>query len=1244
MQRKKRGYALGLFAGLTLGVGLLIGSTVHATETSGTTGLMSVDMSKGVEYIYNAGGTATGINLNGNSVIIKKSANSTSETPLINFYIDTDKDGVLDEGENVETVGNAIDVSSSLSIYGVYQQSSTDKIVITVESGDIAFLYGVLQGEISTTDSSAIVININSSEAICDVMASYQSTVKSTAANATLIDINAVAGSFNQLIGGMESDFDAGSNSNTALDIDLSDDARVIGQFIAVQGASSAASNVVGNIAVDMNPTAIPSGYTTNFNSGYGLKYCVLDGSFDFHIENGRVGTFTGLENVWIKGNYSFDADVTCDILSSFYGMTASTVDGNVTINWVGNASGMNTSATIQAVNGCYSNKDYMVGGDCTLSYQKGYANQIKMINGIYVSGSYSSIKGDVKMNIQDGTIGNAYGLYNATVAEGKNTTFTVGKDVLEDDETETNTIIVNGEICAANYATLGGDCSVYIYNNNTTGSYASCSAIYDTDIAGNATVMVKGGYYNIIKGLDDYTVVEKNADITLSNINRGVNVSTLSYNSSYGVYYATIKGNVELDVDDLNFYNFYGLYNATCNGKVTGDYNNISVNSSFYGAYMSSSFSGADITLTDVNANYGVYGLRASSAITGDVVCEMSNVSSKNYLYGIEGSSLKVNGNATCNITNSNASSMAYGVTNISVQEGELTVNIIENGEDDNIAGASAVTDTYFTLTAADSANATGAITITIDGITTTNPLYPYEDGGATNNGDVIIAIRNLTHKTTAPIGNTTSKGQNLTMTIDNDSSIPEGTAITPGSSTGGASKVTYKGVCYYSGEVVFDDVTEDTIYLNGGNYQIPEGVTVKGNTAIYLENGSNVLVEGILDGDLAEQSGYLYINGGNVTADVSSYSYVYYPVETTYTNGKGTVSTSSTSTHTLCTAKKFAKKGNTINYTVKPNTGYYVKEARVVKEGNEPVEVTNSNTTYSFTMPGEPVTFDVVFDGKELVLGKPVMDPIVKIGQTYDATSPIYDLSTVLICNDTTSGTVSYEVDDTAKLPEGLYLEGSLICGTIAEGTEEKEQVVKVLVTGKNGNTATLSLNFVLTNGEGTQTSQDGRIVVDDENKVIYLCGNSVVLESHTDGTAIFLDDNQDGIADFAEAAEIGDFSTYTVYGVYGVDVKNPVKITVNGGSVGQLYGAYGNNITSSGTSLDVQFNGGSVGKFYALSSARAYGTMKVVIGENATVTSPSVTSNASGYYYDNKGAIILNGQYTVKDEINAASLTTN
>ncbi len=1232
MRQKRRHYALGLLTSLTIAASLLMNPTVHATQAEGTTELTTVDMSKGVEYIYDTEGTATGINLNGNSVIIKESVNSTVETSLINFYIDTNKNGVIDAGETMETVGNGIDVSSELSIYGVFQQKSTEKIVVTVESGDIAFLYGVLQGEISTTDSSAIVINVNSDDVTCEVMAAYQSTVKSTAANATLIDINATAGSFVQLIGGMESNLDAGANSNVVLDIDLTNDAMITGQFIAAQGSNVSPSNIVGNMNVNMNPTAIPSGYTTNFNSGFGLKNCVLDGSFELNCKKVRVGTFTGLENAWVKGNYTFDVDETSDILSSFYGMVASTVDGNAEIGWVGNASGMNNNAQIRGISSYYSNKDYVVGGDCTLTYRKGYASKIEMIK------SYSSINGNVKMEVVDGIIGDLEGLYNVTVAEGKNTTFTMGKNISENNSNETNKVVVNGTIYAVYYSNLGGDCSTYIYNNNTTDSYASCSAIYDTDIAGNTTVVVNGGYYSSLTGLGSSTVVEGDAQITFSNINSGVNVNNLSYGTNNGAYYSTIKGNIDIDVDDLNLYAFYGVQSTTCNGKITGSYNNVTVYNNLYGASISSDCAGVDITMTDVNAGSVIYGIYASYVTcNGDMICNISNAATSSYLYGMNGSSLKVVGDVTCDITNSRSSSMAYGVSGVNVQ-GALTVNVTENGED---AGDE---DTYYGLYGASSANATGAITIAIDGITTTNPLYPYYSGGASDNGDVNITVSSLTHTTTAPIGNSTSQGQNLTMTIDSNSSILAGTTITPGSSTGGECKATYKGTAYYSGQVIFDNITEDTIYLNSGSYQIPEGVTVKANTAIYLKNSSNVLVEGTLDGDLAEKAGYIYINGGNITADISSYSSVYYPLETTFTSGKGTVTTTSTNTHALCSSKKFAKKGSTVNYTVKPSTGYYVKEAKVVKEGNESIEVTNSSTTYSFIMPNEPVTFDVVFDGKELVLGKSVMDPVVKIGQTYDATSPIYDLSTVLICNDATSGTVSYEVDDTAELPEGLYLEGSLICGAIAEGTEEKEQVVKILVTGKNGNTATLSLNFVLTNGEGTQTSQDGRIVVDNENKVVYLCGNSVVLESHTDGTAIFLDDNRDGIADFAEAAETGDFSTYTVYGVYGVDVKNPVKITVNGGSVGQLYGAYGNNIACSGTSLDVQFNGGTVGKFYALSSARAYGTMKVVIGNDATVTTASVSSDASGYYYDKQGAVTINGQYSVKDEINATSVTTS
>ena len=98
-KRKLRGgiAVLSLATALCLAQGV----AVYAEGTDDGSTLVTADLSKGIEYRYYEGSTTRveGINLNGNSVIIRQSPNSTSSEPRLNVYNDKDRDGVLDEGE-----------------------------------------------------------------------------------------------------------------------------------------------------------------------------------------------------------------------------------------------------------------------------------------------------------------------------------------------------------------------------------------------------------------------------------------------------------------------------------------------------------------------------------------------------------------------------------------------------------------------------------------------------------------------------------------------------------------------------------------------------------------------------------------------------------------------------------------------------------------------------------------------------------------------------------------------------------------------------------------------------------------------------------------------------------------------------------------------------------------------------------------------------------------------------------------
>ena len=1286
-QRNKH-CVLGVLTGLMLSAGLFTPSAVQAAELDG------VNTGLGITYIYSEtdATTPTGINLNGNSVIIEKSANSTTAAPLINFYIDKDKDGVLDADETVESVGGAVDVNATLTIYGVYQQKSTEKLVITVKSGAIKTLRGVYGGEIATEDATAIAINLNSSDVSGgNVVVAEQSTVSTTAENAVLIDMNVTAGLFGQLLGGDKSDLDAGSSEAVAFDFDFSEAASLTGMFAAAKGDSSDVSMVRGSVKADVSPAVKPEGAQPNFAVVYQLWCCEQEGNFEFHMSNATVGAFPGLYESKVTGDYISDVDASCNILSTYLGMYNSSVDGDATISWVGCSFG-SSNQMLYGINGRYQSLDYMVSGDCNLTYHGGYAMNLCGINGLSAGTGYIDIGGDVTFTIKDGTIlgqqlvsgtttgdyiyalrqadvngnvaiaiedgslgifnsgYNMYGLYNVNVAEGKSYTFNIGKDVTaEGNEGISNTVKVNVPFYAAYYSNLKGNANAYVYSNNASDNLVIASLFNNTDIDGDVNAVVKGGCYSEVYGVQN-SDVNGNVDIALCDINEGVDMSALSYNTFAGVYSTPVTGNVSVVSNNVKGGYLYGIMSSDCGGKVTIDFDDVEGNALVKGADLSEDFTGAEISFTNVVASGEIDGLVVNSATcTGDIICNLDNVSSSNYLYGVKGSSLNVTGDVASHILNSSAGQSAYCVTNADI-EGNLDVSVVENGEDDVADGENAVEDIYqTTVTGATNTNATGVITVNLEGITTKSMVTPYGDANGSDNGDVTVTIKGLNHACTAPINNETAPGQELIMTIT-DSIIAESVSILPGSADGGVAKAIYGDVSYYTGQVLFenDEATEGTIYLCQGTYHIPAGVTVGKESSIILKNGADVLLEGALDGTVTDANGALYVNGGTTTSELSTYNALYYPLNTTYSDVGGTVSTSSTRKHAFNSSVNFAKRGSTVSYTVNSTTGYSIEEVTVITNGGYSVEVTDNAPTYSFVMPDDAATFDVVFGGQTITLGKTVPDPVVIIGQTYDASSPVYDLSSVVISNDDATGTVTYAIDETKGLPDGLSLEGTLIVGTIPEGTEEGVQESIIHVTGKNGSTAELSLKFTIsTDGEGGTTEQDGRIMVNTEDKEVHLYGNSVIFKTHADGTAIYLDDDQNGIADYEEAAWTGDLTEYAVYGVHGADINKAIKLTVEGGTIGKLYAAYGNNITNTDLCLDVSISGGSIGEFYALNGAKASGTMKIVVGEAASITTYAVAAESTdtykGYYSDNKGDVTIAGTYAVDEEVNAKTIST-
>ena len=115
-KRNMRGYVAGfaLAAGLCITQGIPAHAATEVQSDSGTDQSQeTADPSRGVTYIKNDSGNTLGINLNGNSAVIRMSENSTSDKACINIYNDKNRNGKVDDGETAFTLDGSADIICS---------------------------------------------------------------------------------------------------------------------------------------------------------------------------------------------------------------------------------------------------------------------------------------------------------------------------------------------------------------------------------------------------------------------------------------------------------------------------------------------------------------------------------------------------------------------------------------------------------------------------------------------------------------------------------------------------------------------------------------------------------------------------------------------------------------------------------------------------------------------------------------------------------------------------------------------------------------------------------------------------------------------------------------------------------------------------------------------------------------------------------------------------------------------------
>ena len=127
------------------------------------------------------------------------------------------------------------------------------------------------------------------------------------------------------------------------------------------------------------------------------------------------------------------------------------------------------------------------------------------------------------------------------------------------------------------------------------------------------------------------------------------------------------------------------------------------------------------------------------------------------------------------------------------------------------------------------------------------------------------------------------------------------------------------------------------------------------------------------------------------------------------------------------------YVKGGADVKITPTVNKGYILDKVTFRGQSdtaeNSAVE---ANGVYTFSMPNEPCTVTIATTGKQIVVSKTTVDPSALLGKEYTAASPLYDMADLVISNDAREGEVTYEIDETNGLPEGLALTDGKIVGT--------------------------------------------------------------------------------------------------------------------------------------------------------------------------------------------------------------------
>jgi sorbitol-specific phosphotransferase system component IIA len=1193
-------------------------------------------------------------------------------------------------------VKNGANISGAL--YGV-QNASIDGSFDLEISGDSTanVVYGLysaqVKGSVTIKTDEATISSVLYGEASgCDTGKDLTMDIKNTAVGGYIYAAGDYSGSSH--VGGslsVSADKDSSySGINGAyyttvggdITVNADNDGSKVASVYAFNSSSSQYSNKVGgNIELNITGGKYSTiegamGYRATSDGSTSYKNLV-SGSVKVNISNASASSYVyAVNEMMVEGDVSLISTESsapqCE--SDVYVSYNSLINGNVKVDFYNNNTGNYSNFRGVYTSDVGKNVDINVSGG-SYSYVNGAYGSYSYVNGAYTP--QCNIKG--KFNFSADNLkctSYFYPLYSYNV--GGNATIKV--------DTINNPNKYSLYVYGMDSSVVNGKADIYISNLE----YAyTVYGINSSSILGG-TEAEEDGYinhvsisdstcYSTVRGINE-TSVEKSANVKITNIT-GTSGSSVGL---YGVYEGSntyAKGDVSVELESCTVNNLY--------------------------AYTGSSYTNAEshtgdvsVTISKCIATYNMYGINYGT-FNGNVTVNSSyNIAQYKYMtsYITSTKSLVVNSSYenSPEIKDAEGNSLIdnytytygaqYYVTSGGHLEGTVSATISNLnasyffGVGANEMGAE-VSMTLKDSTLARSTTDTSSSTIT------TYLYYPSSTvSGKTPTANITLDNVDFSGYTNGIITNQISADSDVYITINDNCTFADDTVILPisgdyltGKSEGMVVITSGKDV-YLGGDFTLDkDLTAENIYV--GNYNeyvsgtttysntgaafvtIPEGVTLKATGNIYLPVSSSILNMGTISGNITSTVntndynngkvyGSIYVNGGTISGKTNDIK-LYYPIYVEYLEKGGTVTKSGISAITQDTENEYALAGETVSFTMTPNKGYYISGAKV-KSGADALEeslsVDTENSTYSiykFDMTGNNTYVNLLFAGKQIVLGKTVADPVAILNQKTTADEPLYDMADVTITNDGKEGTVTYEVDETYGLPQGLEFAEGKIYGTPTVAYDEGKKVV-IHVTGRNDTKADLTLNIIVSKEAVEQTSQDGRITVDEENKSIILNGCSVVIEETEDGSAIYIDDNKDGKADKTTALFSGDLSDFTITGITDTEVAKALKITMNSGNVGTIYGAVDSEMkVSAGDAVDIEILGGTVSKCYALNNTTVEGTIREIFKSENVSTKGLIAGSGSytgAYYqYQSSGDVLyIYKNYTVDNDIDVTKLT--